>query len=248
MSLANRVAMTEAAGPGPSVRQNGAEVDPGPLTRDGPSEDRAFAVALGRRLRAVREARGLSLQRVEEVTEGEFKASVLGAYERGERMMSVLRLQRLSEAYNVDVEELLPSTVTWIGWEYRLDTPSGDKLFTVGPGWVRAEEPEGGHVLLRLALAGTASMRRKLAMVAEHAKMLETLTAKLDEGPRGRPDVLLTQRARYSNVLIRCAAELGEAVASGWALQEDQELHLQALTAVSHAVCTASRYLPGDRR
>jgi Helix-turn-helix len=38
----------------------------------------------------------------------EFKASVLGAYERGERAISVPRLQRLARLYDVPVDQLLP--------------------------------------------------------------------------------------------------------------------------------------------
>jgi transcriptional regulator with XRE-family HTH domain len=38
----------------------------------------------------------------------EFKASVLGAYERGERAISVPRLLRLSEIYEVPGDQLLP--------------------------------------------------------------------------------------------------------------------------------------------
>jgi len=41
-------------------------------------------------------------------SEFEFKASVLGAYERGERTISVPRLQRLARFYNVPVDQLLP--------------------------------------------------------------------------------------------------------------------------------------------
>ena len=39
----------------------------------------------------------------------EFKASVLGAYERGERAISVPRLQRLAILYDVPVDLLLPT-------------------------------------------------------------------------------------------------------------------------------------------
>jgi transcriptional regulator with XRE-family HTH domain len=38
----------------------------------------------------------------------EFKASVLGAYERGERAISVPRLLRLAEIYEVPADQLLP--------------------------------------------------------------------------------------------------------------------------------------------
>jgi transcriptional regulator with XRE-family HTH domain len=68
----------------------------------------AYAKEVGLRLRDIRRQQGLSLQAVAEASEREFKASVLGAYERGERMISVLRLQRLSELYGVPVDQLLP--------------------------------------------------------------------------------------------------------------------------------------------
>ncbi|MFN2607708.1 MAG: transcriptional regulator, partial [Acidimicrobiales bacterium] len=50
----------------------------------------------------------MSLQEVESTSGQEFKASVLGAYERGERVISVPRLQRLAGLYNVPVDQLLP--------------------------------------------------------------------------------------------------------------------------------------------
>ena len=46
---------------------------------------------------------------VEDRSESEFKASVLGAYERGERAISVPRLQRLARFYGVPVDQLLPA-------------------------------------------------------------------------------------------------------------------------------------------
>lgn len=67
-----------------------------------------FNLALGQRLRASRRHRGWSLGDVETETEGEFKASVVGAYERGERAISVQRFARLSEIYGTPASELLP--------------------------------------------------------------------------------------------------------------------------------------------
>jgi len=63
---------------------------------------------VGERLRAIRRQKGLSLQDVEAGSAQEFKASVLGAYERGERAISVPRLQRLARFYAVPVDQLLP--------------------------------------------------------------------------------------------------------------------------------------------
>ena len=71
-------------------------------------QDPSYAKKVGARLRAIRKQKGLSLQEVEASSTQEFKASVLGAYERGERAISVPRLQRLARFYNVPVDQLLP--------------------------------------------------------------------------------------------------------------------------------------------
>lgn len=63
---------------------------------------------IGERLRAIRRQKRLSLQEVEALSNKEFKASVLGAYERGERAISVPRLIRLASVYGVPAEQLLP--------------------------------------------------------------------------------------------------------------------------------------------
>jgi transcriptional regulator with XRE-family HTH domain len=70
--------------------------------------DANYSIRVGQRLRAVRKQRNLSLHAVESRSEGEFRASVLGAYERGERAISVSRLQRLATLYDVSVDALLP--------------------------------------------------------------------------------------------------------------------------------------------
>jgi transcriptional regulator with XRE-family HTH domain len=68
----------------------------------------AYAGKVGGRLRSIRRQKRLSLQDVEATSNQEFKASVLGAYERGERAISVPRLQRLARFYRVPVDQLLP--------------------------------------------------------------------------------------------------------------------------------------------
>lgn len=68
-----------------------------------------FNYALGQRLRAARRHRGWSLGDVESHTVGEFKASVVGAYERGERAISVQRFVSLSEVYGTAASDLLPA-------------------------------------------------------------------------------------------------------------------------------------------
>ena len=78
-----------------------------------PSDEQADAGSpygrrVGERLRAIRRQKRLSLQDVEANSDQEFKASVLGAYERGERAISVPRLERLAQYYSVPIDQLLP--------------------------------------------------------------------------------------------------------------------------------------------
>jgi transcriptional regulator with XRE-family HTH domain len=67
-----------------------------------------YGKLVGERLRQIRRQKRMSLQEVESVSGQEFKASVLGAYERGERAISVPRLARLAALYKVPVDQLLP--------------------------------------------------------------------------------------------------------------------------------------------
>ena len=82
-----------------------------------------YSRKVGDRLRTIRRQKRLSLQEVEATSEQEFKASVLGAYERGERAISVPRLERLARFYQVPVDQLLP----------RDEMHAGDDL-AIGPG------------------------------------------------------------------------------------------------------------------
>lgn len=68
----------------------------------------SYNQAVGARLRTIRKQRGLSLQDVQRLSEGEFKAAVLGAYERGERSLSLPRMYRLASFYQVPIGQLLP--------------------------------------------------------------------------------------------------------------------------------------------
>ena len=82
-----------------------------------------YASRVGERLRSIRLQKGLSLHDVEEASAKEFKASVLGAYERGERSISVPRLQRLAQFYGVPADRLLPEPE---GQVITLDGPRRD--------------------------------------------------------------------------------------------------------------------------
>ncbi len=75
------------------------------MTEDSPV---SYARAVGEKLRNLRHQQGLALLAVEEASGREFKAAMLGAYERGDRMISVSRLQRLALLYGVPIDRLLP--------------------------------------------------------------------------------------------------------------------------------------------
>lgn len=74
------------------------------------TEEEAFALRVGQRLRAIRQAQALSLSDVEERSGGRWSASAIGAYERGFRNLSLPRLKALADFYRVPVSVLLGET------------------------------------------------------------------------------------------------------------------------------------------
>src|SRR5687767_3656282 len=100
-----------------------------------------YAQRVGERLRAVRKQKRLSLQAVEAASGQEFKASVLGAYERGERAISVPRLQRLAAFYAVPVDQLLPRDLGAI-------TPAGAGMPPEAGGRGATAEDQGEKVTI----------------------------------------------------------------------------------------------------
>lgn len=68
----------------------------------------AYAKGLGERLRKIRVQKGMSLQDVQRASGEKWKAAVVGAYERGDRNVTVARLSDLADFYGVPVSELLP--------------------------------------------------------------------------------------------------------------------------------------------
>ena len=72
---------------------------------------REYPKALGERLRNIRLQKGMSLQDVQGASGGKWKAAVVGAYERGDRNVTVARLSELADFYGVPVSEILPEEV-----------------------------------------------------------------------------------------------------------------------------------------
>ena len=166
-------------------------------------DDAKYAAAVGARLRAVRRQKRLSLQAVEKASRLEFKASVLGAYERGERTISVPRLQRLARLYRVPVDQLLPPDGAAPPSRNRVPThrsnggdPDGDnKPFKIAVDLVRLSEVQGPErELLRRFLASVQVQRQDFngevltirsedlrVMASMLGQNLETLLKRLEE-------------------------------------------------------------------
>jgi len=104
---------------------------------------------VGDRLRAIRRQKGLSLHEVEARSGQEFKASVLGAYERGERALSVARLVRLAELYDVPPDQLMPRDN-----EVEIDLTDNGRLdegFTIDLVRLHELDDPDAHILDRFA-------------------------------------------------------------------------------------------------
>ncbi len=67
-----------------------------------------YAKALGERLRAIRIQKNMSLQDVQQASDDKWKAAVVGAYERGDRNVTVSKLSELADFYGVPVSEIIP--------------------------------------------------------------------------------------------------------------------------------------------
>lgn len=66
-----------------------------------------YSHMVGKRLRKIRMQNNYSLKEVEKNTKGRIKASILGAYERGERVISIPRLYELADFFSVPIDYLI---------------------------------------------------------------------------------------------------------------------------------------------
>ncbi len=74
-----------------------------------------YSRKVGARLRSLRKQRGLTLQQVEVLSNKRLKGSLLAAYERGDRNISVTRLHQIATLYSVPVNQLLPEEMEVAG-------------------------------------------------------------------------------------------------------------------------------------
>ena len=143
----------------------------------------SYAEQVGERLRNIRLQKGLSLHDVEERSGKEFKASVLGAYERGERSISVPRLQRLAIFYGVPVDHLLPR----FGPEAaEPPTHAADEAFCIDLEALEARsEPEAQTLNRYLSLIQTQRGDFNGKVLTIRRDDVRVLAAILDQSPGG---------------------------------------------------------------
>lgn len=153
-------------------------------------EDERYALSLGERLRRVRQQQGLSLHDVEDRSDGELKASVVGAYERGERAVSITRLHRLADFYRVPVGELLPEAAGTPPVEPDLDDAHVEERPTVAlhdvvVDLVALERSREADPALQRYVESIQARRGDYngRVLTVRASDLDTLAAVLDESP-----------------------------------------------------------------
>ena len=145
----------------------------------------SYAEQVGERLRNIRLQKGLSLHDVEERSGKEFKASVLGAYERGERSISVPRLQRLAIFYGVPVAHLLPRLGPEAGTEAAA-AGSADEAVCIDLEALEARsEPEARTLNRYLSLIQTQRGDFNGKVLTIRRDDVRVLAAILDQSPGG---------------------------------------------------------------
>lgn len=147
---------------------------------------------LGARLRVLRRTRRLSLREIEVSTRGEFKASALGAYERGQRAITIQRLSRLLAVYGVEPLDVLSedSTIDLVALERdeAVIDPSPDEALLVNLNsfisWVRSErrDPATGPLRFRRADANLIG-----ALFGVPAEAVHQLARDLETGANANP-------------------------------------------------------------
>jgi transcriptional regulator with XRE-family HTH domain len=105
-----------------------------------------FADEIGRALRRARAARGLTLRQVASVTGGQFKATSVAGYERGERTISVERFCQLCDVYGAAPNVVLADIVNAVAGTMQTVIDLG-RLEEVGPAEREHVEEFVRHIL-----------------------------------------------------------------------------------------------------
>jgi len=94
---------------------------------------------IGGRLRSIRQQKQLSMLDVDRLSHGDFGPSTIGAYERGDRTISLDRLERLARFYGVSVQQFLPRSAD-DSWTSTRTSPIEERL-TINLLELRGQDP-----------------------------------------------------------------------------------------------------------
>lgn len=140
---------------------------------------------IGQRLRRIRRQQGMSLADVEQRSGGSWKAVVVGAYERGDRTVSLTRLAGLAEFYRVPLADLLPRRLGPVeAPEHpdvvldltKLDEPQDDATRAVARFADRIRSLRGDHNGRVLSLRGQDLQTLALTIGTDPDELQSTLT------------------------------------------------------------------------
>ena len=95
---------------------------------------------IGGRLRSIRQQKQLSMLDVDRLSNGDFGPSTIGAYERGDRTISLDRLEKLALFYGVSVQQFLPRSAD-DSWTSTRTSPIEERL-TINLVELRAQDQE----------------------------------------------------------------------------------------------------------
>lgn len=84
------------------------------------SDVSTYARRTGAKMRAVRKARGMSLKGIQEASCGQFKAVLIGSWERADRVPGMEKLQAYADWLGVDIFSLLPPSEGVQAWRYSI--------------------------------------------------------------------------------------------------------------------------------
>ena len=133
--------------------------------------------SLGEHLRRLRKQKGLSLLDVQALSQGEFKASVVGAYERGERAISAVRLARLATMYRLPLQAMLPPTEGGDG------AAAGSGLAIDATRLDQAKSPEGATVARFIRRLQSQRQEWSAGVVRIRAEDVVALACAVDRTP-----------------------------------------------------------------
>lgn len=142
---------------------------------DRSAEGDAVNRRLGDHLRRLRKQKGLSLLDVQALSDGEFKASVMGAYERGERAVSAVRLARLASLYRLPLQAMLPSS--------EAGDPTGAVLAVDTTRLDQAKSPEAAAVARFVRRMQAMRQDWTAAIVRVRAEDIIALASAVDRSP-----------------------------------------------------------------